>query len=585
MAVHVIVGNVHIKILFLELWAEQSNLVIIAIASAQQHTELLHITKIPPRPGPGKEYMLNNNLLSRNPQCSGGVGRMHTHPGACGPCNCKEEPVCIGPQCESPRGKSEKTWQAVVNVSDNLQEAKQRNSWLEWFWTMDKIGQSHWYWGHLCNAADALQADSACQPKGPCCTANPKGTTAEVKATKSQCEAHVIHNQPCWNYWWDSNILTGMMCKGKDKTKQPMCHAYGPSKDSTDWSRVYRNDATASKSPTQMIKFRMKDDGDYKPTGSEHTHTNFEHTYNDTTTGAGLGYWWSNKCAGGDETSCDQNYSETDFIFCGQAQIPQANIWGTRLCVAKHKETGSGHNPWGASAEIDGWNTHGNANCDEGKGLPLFKSNLATSVCEGNCCAFQWGPWSRSSPLSAAGDTDSTHPVGWYAWDSAHSVPLYLHYVDYMYRQSSVIYQGYPGVRTRPMWGADSTTGLKLINIINDSTGFGGVLYKTGPALNWWGNITLVDSIASYIRDRWVSSQQGKSLYDNVAIAYNCTNCDTDAFTITARKVLGGGNVSISQIAKPIAPDVDQTSVPTEYDLWLVSTDPQPYRGHILPKP
>jgi len=44
--------------------------------------------QIPIRPGPGKEYMLAHNLLSRNPQCSGGVGRMHTHPGACGPCNC-----------------------------------------------------------------------------------------------------------------------------------------------------------------------------------------------------------------------------------------------------------------------------------------------------------------------------------------------------------------------------------------------------------------------------------------------------------------------------------------------------------------
>ena len=45
--------------------------------------------KIPPRPTPGKQYMLAHNLLSRNPQCSGGVGRMHTHPGACGPCNCE----------------------------------------------------------------------------------------------------------------------------------------------------------------------------------------------------------------------------------------------------------------------------------------------------------------------------------------------------------------------------------------------------------------------------------------------------------------------------------------------------------------
>jgi len=44
--------------------------------------------QIPPRPNPGKEYMLAHNLLSRNPQCSGGVGRTHTHPGACGPCNC-----------------------------------------------------------------------------------------------------------------------------------------------------------------------------------------------------------------------------------------------------------------------------------------------------------------------------------------------------------------------------------------------------------------------------------------------------------------------------------------------------------------
>ena len=45
--------------------------------------------KIPPRPTPGKQYMLAHNLLSRNPQCSGGVGRMHTHPGACGPCDCE----------------------------------------------------------------------------------------------------------------------------------------------------------------------------------------------------------------------------------------------------------------------------------------------------------------------------------------------------------------------------------------------------------------------------------------------------------------------------------------------------------------
>ena len=44
--------------------------------------------QIPPKPEPGKAYMLSHNLLSRNPQCSGGVGRMHTHPGACGPCNC-----------------------------------------------------------------------------------------------------------------------------------------------------------------------------------------------------------------------------------------------------------------------------------------------------------------------------------------------------------------------------------------------------------------------------------------------------------------------------------------------------------------
>jgi len=44
--------------------------------------------QIPPRPTEGKQYMLAHNLLSRNPQCSGGVGRMHTHPGACGPCNC-----------------------------------------------------------------------------------------------------------------------------------------------------------------------------------------------------------------------------------------------------------------------------------------------------------------------------------------------------------------------------------------------------------------------------------------------------------------------------------------------------------------
>ena len=44
--------------------------------------------QIPPRPTEGKQYMLAHNLLSRNPQCSGGIGRMHTHPGACGPCDC-----------------------------------------------------------------------------------------------------------------------------------------------------------------------------------------------------------------------------------------------------------------------------------------------------------------------------------------------------------------------------------------------------------------------------------------------------------------------------------------------------------------
>ena len=32
--------------------------------------------RIPLAPGPGLNYMLSNNLLSRNPQCSGGVGRM-----------------------------------------------------------------------------------------------------------------------------------------------------------------------------------------------------------------------------------------------------------------------------------------------------------------------------------------------------------------------------------------------------------------------------------------------------------------------------------------------------------------------------
>jgi hypothetical protein len=31
----------------------------------------------------GKQYMLSNNLLSKNPQCSGGIGRMHTLPGVC----------------------------------------------------------------------------------------------------------------------------------------------------------------------------------------------------------------------------------------------------------------------------------------------------------------------------------------------------------------------------------------------------------------------------------------------------------------------------------------------------------------------
>jgi len=30
---------------------------------------------IPPGPGPGLQYMLRNQLLSRNPLCSGGVGR------------------------------------------------------------------------------------------------------------------------------------------------------------------------------------------------------------------------------------------------------------------------------------------------------------------------------------------------------------------------------------------------------------------------------------------------------------------------------------------------------------------------------
>ena len=58
------------------------------------------LNKIPPKPTPGKEYMLAHNLLSRNPQCSGGVGRMHTHPGACGPCNCEGD----GGAGSTPRG-------------------------------------------------------------------------------------------------------------------------------------------------------------------------------------------------------------------------------------------------------------------------------------------------------------------------------------------------------------------------------------------------------------------------------------------------------------------------------------------------
>ena len=57
-----------------------------SIRSATQKATNYNI--IPPRPDDGYNYMLNNNLLSKNPQCSGGVGRMHTHPGACGPCNC-----------------------------------------------------------------------------------------------------------------------------------------------------------------------------------------------------------------------------------------------------------------------------------------------------------------------------------------------------------------------------------------------------------------------------------------------------------------------------------------------------------------
>ena len=57
-----------------------------SIRSATQ--KATNYNKIPPRPDDGYNYMLNNDLLSKNPQCSGGVGRMHTHPGACGPCNC-----------------------------------------------------------------------------------------------------------------------------------------------------------------------------------------------------------------------------------------------------------------------------------------------------------------------------------------------------------------------------------------------------------------------------------------------------------------------------------------------------------------
>ena len=33
------------------------------------------LNKIPPRPKAGKQYMIDHNLLSKNPQCSGGVGK------------------------------------------------------------------------------------------------------------------------------------------------------------------------------------------------------------------------------------------------------------------------------------------------------------------------------------------------------------------------------------------------------------------------------------------------------------------------------------------------------------------------------
>lgn len=34
-----------------------------------------NLNKIPPQPTPGYDYMFKNRLLSRNPLCSGGVGR------------------------------------------------------------------------------------------------------------------------------------------------------------------------------------------------------------------------------------------------------------------------------------------------------------------------------------------------------------------------------------------------------------------------------------------------------------------------------------------------------------------------------
>ena len=69
-----------------------------SIRSATYRTTTLN--KIPPKPAPGREYMLAHNLLSRNPQCSGGVGRMHTHPGACGPCDCQSSPPIRPPNVD-----------------------------------------------------------------------------------------------------------------------------------------------------------------------------------------------------------------------------------------------------------------------------------------------------------------------------------------------------------------------------------------------------------------------------------------------------------------------------------------------------